>query len=252
MKNPYLVFIILLLIVGLSACGNGDVSVSDLEPDSGSYVPVETLVEQIRNGNFLNIYGVDESTLEALNSIYQREKELQNIEWVESYLNENGLKGLIWQEKNSHRVNRILFVFALEDDRASLVFFGAGGQMTSVFFLSDNGNIINRYATYGLSSFHVYRHFIFSDELEMELVYELQVIKIEDWAINELKEDGLFYEFVERNSVWAEAGIYYFGRAGSGQAEVLSEQQFLKAFEEMTGHSFYDSPARPDRVDRVI
>ena len=249
--------LILALVIALSACGDNNIQPRDLESYTDSPAPIEILAEQIRNGHFLDVYDIngeklDERTLESLNRTYQREKELQNIKWVESDLNANGLRGLIWQERYNSGINRILFVFALEDDRVSLVFFGAGGQMTSFFFLSDNGNIINRYATYGLSSFHLYRHFIFNDGLEMEPVYELRVIKIEDWAINELKEDGLFYEFVERNSIWAEAGVYYFGRAGSGQDEVLSEQQFLKAFKEMTGHSFYDSPVRPDWVDRVI
>jgi len=71
------------------------------------------------------------------------------------------------------------------------------------------------------------------------------VVGIDDWAINELKEDGRFDEMVEQYPYWAEAGIYYFI-----DNEDVNEQQFLKEFEEMTGYSFYyDNPVKPDWVN---
>ncbi|MDR0271769.1 MAG: hypothetical protein LBI27_00420 [Clostridiales bacterium] len=209
------------------------------------------VTEQIMHGNFSGVSSrnsgeeSDDLQLDMLNRVYERLSESQNAEWIECDLDENGLKGLILQERET---GRIICIFAINGDSATLVLNTMGMQMTSVYFLSDNGNIIFAYATSGTTSYNSYRHYKF-DEHGETLVYGIYVIGVEEWYIEQLKEDGIYDEMVAESPYLSEPGLYYWGFSEEHTERTsteLTEQQFLQAFEEMMGQSFYDSPMSPE------
>jgi hypothetical protein len=249
-KIIILFFAVMVLQSVFLSCKNDDIE-TDNKNISG-----DSLAEQIKSGNFFNVYDangekLDEWVMESLNFLYTKKTEWINPEWVEYDLNSDRLKGLIWQEQiNGREPYRIHCIFALEDDKARLILFTAGMQMTDIYFLGSNGNIINTYSTNGINSSNIYYHCIY-DERDLKAVYGLQVIRIYDWAINEAKENGYYEDLLEEFPYWAEAGVYYWESANKDENnnfiyEEINEQQFLKNFEEMMGHSFYASPVKPD------
>jgi len=222
---------------------------STQEPDAAlpRATNVEGQIEQIKNGYFSNVTELSDYESECLRWMYE---EREMYEWVECDLNGNGLKGLLWRQKYSSplEIKRIEAIFAIKDDEARLVDGTFGRQGTDLFFLAKNGNIINRYGHYGTEDYDNYTHYIFHDDWSVERADRLTVIRIYDWAIEEKKEDGLYDGWLEEHPYWAKAGVYYFA---NGRDEALDEPQFLKAFEEMTGYSFYDdNPLKPDWVNR--
>ena len=214
-------------------------------------------VEQIKNGNFLNIYDImhnkelNEDILEILNRFYARAIEHETIKWVKTDLDQHGLSGLLWLEKQEGDwPNRIFAVFAFVDDKTKLLFLDTGGQRTSKYLWSNNGNIFYTFSSYGTDSFRTYTHFIFSYDLRLKPISTILVTRTYDWAIEEMQNSEYidFEEFVKEHPNWARPSIYFrrFEECYTG-IKAITVQQFLEAFEEMTGHAFYAYySARPD------
>ena len=213
--------------------------------------------EQIKNGNFLNVYDIihnkklNEVTLEILNSFYASAVEHETVKWVKTDLEQHGLSGLLWLEKQEGDwPNRIFAIFAFVGDRIKLPFLNVGGQMTSEYLWSNNGNIFHTLSSYGTHSFRAYTHFIFSDDLHLKPVSTISVTRTYDWAIEELQNSEYidFEEFLTEHPNWAKPGIYFrrFKECHTG-IKAITAQQFLEAFEELTGRAFYDYySVRPD------
>lgn len=259
MKITIAIFLFVFLIIGLSACSGNTVQTGSPESDSSIAATVEAvpsvspphdemdILEQIKNGDFSNVTELSVYESEWLKMMYDGR---DNYEWVECELNGNGLKGLLWQQKDSAplEIKRIDAIFAVKDDEARLVDSTYYRQGTECFFLSKNGNILYTYSVYGTEDYNHYTHCIFKDDWSVEWDNNLTVIRTYDWAIEEQKQEELFDKWLEEHPYWAEAGVYYFTNEGN---EVLDESKFLKAFEEMTGYAFYDdNPAKPDWVNR--
>ena len=265
-----------LMIITLSACGNksdqpngfepdsgisGPVESSTQEPDNGISEPVESStqeadaalsrantvesqIEQIKNGDFSNVTGLSWDA-----ESFERICNSEAYEWVECDLNGNGLRGLLRQKKDSSplEIKRIDAIIAVTDNEARVVDATFGRQMTEIFFLSKNGNIIYRYGYGGPASYDYYAHYVYTDDWSRELVVDLTVIAY-DWETVQRKnrENGVYDEEVEKQPPWALAGVCYYTKGGD---DPLDEPQFLKAYEEMTGYSFYDdNPMKPDWV----
>jgi hypothetical protein len=231
------------------------------EPDE-TETPViyDNVIDQIKNGDFSNVRFVDEEldpdTLGWLNQTYEWEIESPRREWVECDLNENGLKGLIWQEKESwvdHEGFKIIHaIFAIIDDEAVYTNKGINvASMRPYHFLSKNGNFMSYHYSSGQTTNISFTHHTFDEKGEMAFSYRLMFVYVEDWYIDELKEDGIYDEFVKDRPYLAKAGTYYFEYTEIPTLEnniEISEKKFLAAFKEMTGFAFYsdDNPLLPE------
>lgn len=279
--NKTKILLTLSLLILLSACGRKPAAPGSLEPDHSISEPVESdskepdhsisepvetgrrepgtafpravnvegQIAQIKRGDLSNVTNLPDYRYAALEGLGDMDED-SSMEWVECELNENGLRGLILQEKDSSplKINRIEMIFAVKDHEAGLVASVYGRQGTEQYFLSKSGNIIYHYSFYGTESSDNFTHYIYHDDWSEEPVNQLNVVRTENWAIAELKEAGLFEETVKQQPYWAEAGVYYYlNYYLNGYEESLDEPQFLKIFEEMTGYSFYeDNPMKPD------
>jgi len=250
-KKFEIIFLILIIvIIGLSACKNNAVQTNNIESSvvSTEKIHDDILIEQIKSGDFSNVIELDEDMKKTLDHIYTLEKESQNIEWIERDLNENGLKGLIWQEKNylNSEAKRIVAIFALINNEVKLSFIHLV-EIGRIHFISKNGNIIYHYYFYGQTRMDSYYLITFNDDGNMERSHVLLINNIYD--LSELPDD-----WAEMNPDMTEVGIYFRKSTIIDENEVwhneeLTEEQFLEAFEEMTGWYYLDSPWIPGWYD---
>jgi len=232
-------------------------------PTDHSILTTDDIIEQMKQGDFSSVEfrkSEREDLRKRMESIYE------SVEWVECDLNKNGLKGLVLQEDSGSydgRIKEIEFIFALSNDKVICVQANSGTRINN--FLSRNGNLVESYGSYGTTSVDTYKHYIFDDELNLKWLYTLEITSIADWYEEQMREyleevwddevqrerllrewgsdakslDELIESYPERTTT----GEYYKGynRTGEdGVEETLTKQQFLDAFEEMTGLSFYE------------
>ena len=216
---------------------NGDFLNQSLSPENNS-----AFIEQLKNGDFSNVRRLnstmlDEDKIASLERLYAIGKETDEFEWIECKLNTDGLKGLIWREKddvfNLRGIKRIFVIFAFHDDEIRLVDSSFGRQTTNFFFLGENSNFILYFQSYGVTSTNIYTHYTFSADHSMELISGLKIEYVPN--ISELDEDWL-----KGNSNIVE-GIYctiFTEKDGVRYEEQLEKDEFLEAFKEMTGICF--------------
>ena len=237
MKIIYIVFISLMLLVGCSNINN-DVAPVQSEISEPPKENNNGLIEQIKNGDFSSLTWVSDIELENLRIALENR---DGMEWLEHDINNDGMNELIYQEKDIRyeKTKRIVAIFGFMNSDTRLVLLDVF-DIPRHYFLSENGNIIYHNFSYGAWQHDTYSHYIFDDELNRENDYGLELYNIydlaelpDDWAkINlDMTEVGVYYnKYVPKDDVWIR--------------EALDERQFLEAFEEMTGTSFYD--VKPD------
>jgi hypothetical protein len=176
------------------------------------------------------------------------------MEWLELELTENGLRGLIWREKESQNpyideMKRIRFIFAFEDEETVLVTWSQGLStvyhnnftVNTFYYVNENNNLINYRQliqfgsnAYRKCSFHFYE---VTDELTLEFMYGLLANDLSTYTEEDLQwwydnghtktEDGMYY----RKIIGPWSDFYYLA---------IEKDQFMELFEEMTGRYFYD------------
>ncbi|MDR0272040.1 MAG: hypothetical protein LBI27_01820 [Clostridiales bacterium] len=208
--------------------------------DIGDMFIRNNLLEEIKAGDFtsLMILANNEWLSEELIRLYTRIEE-SGYKWIEFDLNEDGINELILQGGNNYEMNRIIciFVFNFENQETELVYYH-NADLLRFLFLSRNGNTIWYHFTYGTYNWNSWSHCVFDDEWNRVRLSALNVIYIYD--LLELPDD-----WAERNPDMVEVGVYFRRYAqgyedGEFESEMLDEQQFLEAFEEMMGFSFYE------------
>ncbi len=97
---------------------------------------------EIRKGNFSVINGIEESERSALETVWQEQKEDDDMEWVLFDLNEDGVEELIWREKglSERTLRRIVAVFSKNGEGARLVWLDTTDD--TEYYVLENGNYI--------------------------------------------------------------------------------------------------------------
>lgn len=240
-----------------------------------------TQKERIKAGDFSGLTGISDEELSNLEFIFDssefynqfhNNRKDEDMEWIEYDINHDGTDELIYRQKYNYYENaamkRIVAVFAIQENEANLVLLDAV-DMPRFYFLSSNGNLIYHNFQYGLGDSDSYTHYVFDDEFRQKVESTLYVCFIAKWAETEICEtmqkdwedesireimlknwkDGSksVNEWIENNPDQAKAGIYFKEYTDTGEAVVLTEQEFMNAFEAMVGASFLDM--KPDWYD---
>ena len=108
-------------------------------------------------------------------------------------------------------------------------------DLARFWFISENGNLIHHFFSYGVTQTNIYSYYIFDDEWNLVRLHGLQIFNIGD--LSELPDD-----WAERNPDMQEIGIYHFTftmRDGVEYRQQIDRGEFLDAFREMLGTYFY-------------
>lgn len=97
---------------------------------------------EIRKGNFSVINGIEESERSALETVWQEQKEEDDMEWVLFDLNEDGVEELIWREKElpERALRRIVAVFSKNSEGAWMVWLDTTDD--TEYYVLENENYI--------------------------------------------------------------------------------------------------------------
>jgi len=193
------------------------------------------LLNRIKNGDFSGLN--NKASLDALEKMHKNFEAL-GYEWLEFDLNGDGVNELILQEHTYYEEkNRIVAIFAFnyEKHETELVYLHTI-DLPRFLFLSESGNTVwyNHYS--GIYDYIGYSHIVFDDEWNRIRPYTLEITHIYDFS--EMPE----YWFNENPDMGA-VGIYFHKSIGvpgdeSYVREMLSEEQFMEMFEELTGFPF--------------
>ena len=97
---------------------------------------------EIRKGNFSVINGIEESDRSALETVWQEQKEEDDMEWLLFDLNEDGVEELIWRKKElpERALRRIVAVFGKKDEGIGPVLLDLTDD--TEYYALENGNFI--------------------------------------------------------------------------------------------------------------
>jgi|GEM_PF-2885177 len=198
----------------------------------------DILIEQLKNGNFSNLKDGDDY-IEALEKIYEREKEYQDKEWVEVDLNGDGRNELIWQQKEQYqkKLKPIYVIFYLTNSEVQIAFIDTI-DMTVFLFLSESGSLVRYSQYYGVFSINNFNHYIFNSDWNLKFVYGYSIFEVYDFE--DIDEEYWSETYPDAT----ELGVYYYRELNNENnvtsREIINEEQFFQGFKEMTGSGLYD------------
>ena len=204
---------------------------------------VETLINQIREGDFSNLKDVKESEgipSERFEDSFTVHQKYEGIEWVELDIDGDNINELIWQEKESYNnyMKSIIGIFSFQSDGVTCILWDVNDG-TEFCFLGANGNIIYYTQYYGTYEYNGYEHYQCDIEGNMNYVGGLYLYDIYDYA--EVDAD---WWHKEHPDMLSEGTYYKKVTIKSGKDERvednLDKETFIKEFNEMTGNSFDD------------
>lgn len=207
---------------------------SQIEEDNNT----ETLIRQIRNGDFSNLELSNNISINEIKRVYEK----NNIELVECDINGDGLIELIWQEKDSYNnyMRRIIAIFTFSNSKTKCVVWDVNDS-TEFLFMSKLDNIIYYTQYYGLYDYNRYDYYVFDKDCNKEFLYGLCIYNIYD-----IQEINMAWWNEEHPEMTIE-GVYYkkhtvrlTGEGKISNEEELEKKEFLNSFKEMTGIDFYD------------
>lgn len=191
---------------------------------------------EIRKGNFSVINGIEESDRSALETVWQEQKEEDDMEWVLFDLNEDGVEELIWREKElpEKALRRIVAVFSKNGESVWLVLLDTTDD--TEYYVLENGNYIY-YQQYS----EPYRYLSFkscymSENFELIGYRQLEAFLIPAYDLGQGKAEEKWAEDLEEQySFISGEGSYFRAIDTQSQMEILlSKGDWTGRVERMT------------------
>lgn len=191
------------------------------------------LVIQIKSGDFSGIEHSEIVSEEELHNTYKNIA--QDTEWLYIDINGDGVKDLIWQVKNEQTIGKqVIGIFDIgENGKCVLWDVMDNGEF---YFLTDKGDLVYYSQYLGLYGYKSYRKY------ECDTLWNKKMVK-ELCAYNITDIDNILYWMDEHDhSGMTEDGIY-FVLIDNGVERMISRDEFIEAFEEMTQYNILENDA---------
>lgn len=190
--------------------------------------------DDIEQGNFSVITGLNEDDLKELETVYVNQKEIGDTEWISFDLNNDGYKELIWREKAdpSEYMKNIIAVFANSKEGYKRILWDIF-DMTE-FFILENNNLIyysQGFWTYNYGSFTKYtmnNNYLLKEEEKLEIFIILDSGEMNTLP-NEVREA---LPNISKEGCYFKVTTFY---ENSKSENILSKDVWLNKFEIMFG-----------------
>ncbi|MDL2301957.1 hypothetical protein LJC58_06345 [Lachnospiraceae bacterium OttesenSCG-928-D06] len=199
---------------------------------------INSLSEQIKNGDFSSVKISNNTNVEEMKRIYEKQNKKDNIEWVLYDINDDGIEELVWKEKESYNQNikRIVGIFLFHIEGAECIVWDINDS-TEYMFLSIDGNIIYYTQYYGIYDYIGYENYFFDKDWNKILVCGLYVYNVD--------EPSAFDEWWKEEYPYiTDTGVYYvksiIDTDGIEYTEKVEKDKFMEIFKENCGMSLYD------------
>lgn len=204
-------------------------------------------IDRIMEGDF-QVLQNDEKLIEKLTSIYEREKDIYGLTWIQSDLNGDGIEDLILQEEDvnddSQIMKPILAVFACTSDNIRCIDTDFD-ETTFYDFFSPAGKLISYQTFSGKWVWRGLHYYKYNENWEKQYVYRLEYYFIEslnEFSNEEIKEYNV--EWKEKFGIEFQVGEYYGilknedGNPQEGQYMPLTKDEFAKKYKELIGKEY--------------
>lgn len=196
--------------------------------------------DKIKSGDFSVVAGIDESTREALETIYQNQKEGGDKEWVSSDLNNDGIEELIWRDISgypSEYIRSITAVFTDTKEGCGLILFDTVD--VTEFYAAENNHLFYYWQFYSIYSYASYTEYKMDENYELIKDKTLDIFimpayeyLIEEWGKEWADDFMTEYPFINGEGNYYRSVTY----AGSGAKEdILNKQEWMNGLEGLLG-----------------
>lgn len=194
-----------------------------IEPGTGTADDYEEAYDRIEQGDWSVAVPFD--YMEFL-------MEDEDINWYRADVNGDSIPELIsLNVKNNpnSKIRPIEYIFTYREGKVELVFSDLN-DYTEYFFMGNNGRLIYDYTEYGLVGLGAYSEYQFDENWDK---IKLETLTIYHFDTNDEEEKEYLKEhYADTYGIYGE-GIYYFK-----DEEAVAREEFLEAYEEMTGLDF--------------
>lgn len=205
--------------------------------ESPKPVNEENWMQEIQQGNFSCL--LDNARSSEMEYVYERSLTLYETEWILYDINEDGIKELIWQEKETaggSGFKRIMGIYTYQEGEVKCIVWDVTDG-TEFYFLGKTGKLGYYMFEYGVTNSQDYAHCVIDMENGIRYDYWLSIYNVYDTS-------ELYDSWGEKHPDMMEVGMYYRKRIpGPNQSEeqqYLTREQFLTEFYELTGVEYGD------------
>lgn len=196
------------------------------------------VLEQICQGDFASLKELDERELQELTRLYERYQDTDRMQWVYADINHDGIRELIWQEKDyvaDSRIHRILAVFALAPEGSRRVLWDPNDM--GEFYFCQEDKIIYTYSYQGVYDYSYYGACEFDADWEHTIKKFYEIYNIDD--VTEYDSTVFWSHFDWAKEMDYEEGVYYVtGTQTADQSYervLLEKEEWLEQFDEDIG-----------------
>lgn len=195
------------------------------------------VLSQITQGDFTSLKGLGEDQLKDLSWLYERDRDMDRMQWIYADINDDEMQELIWQEKDcvaDSQVHRITAIFAVTQDGCRRVLWDVNDM--SEFYFCDNDKIIYTNEYQGVYDYEYYGVCEYDRDWEHMVEKFYEIYNIYDLTEYETMDLQSRFDWMEdAGGTDCVEGVYYIvgtqAEDGSCTRVLLEREEWLEQFE---------------------